>query len=316
MRAPLIIRVLSMCGEMAMVKMEIKKNVVNIFFLISIILLYIVFLLGDSGQVLPGNTSTTIIGAIWNKLHGNWEISSDSYYLVRMKRIWNDNAYLPILMPIICGLPSVINYMEEITANNKKLILVRSSVRKYYLAKIVSNMVSAALIALLAVSLYYITLIYFFDKLLITDDSFSIVYFIISGIFPDDVSDISMSPIYLRLMKGILYFVLYAIINGSFCLMVTAFCRDKYVTIGATIFFCYMQIRIVEELQRKFVIDGIKNAGMISDIINPIFLYFAGNSGFYKNRELIAVFAACLIIYFNYYVLIHFSKKQFDISEH
>lgn len=299
-----------------MIRTEIKKNVVSIFFLISIILLYIMFLLGDSGQVLPGNSSTTIIGAIWNKLHGNWDSSIDSYYLVRMKSIWNDNAYLPILMPIICGLPSIINYMEEIAANNKKLILVRSSIRKYYMAKIISNMVSAAFIAVFAVVLYYITLFFFFDKLLITDDFFSVVYFVVSGFYPENVSDISMSPIYFSLIKGLVYFALYAIMNGSFCLMVTAFCRDKYATIGATIVFCYMQNRIVEELQRKFIVDGIKNAGTISDVLNPIFLYFAGNSGFYKNKELMAVFVACLIICFNYYVLIRFSVKQFDISEH
>ena len=76
-----------------------------------------------------------------------------------------------------------------------------------------------------------------------------------------------------------------------------------------------MQSRVVEELFRKYVTDGATIAGTAADILNPIFLHFAGNSGFYQNREIWAVLLAFLFCIFNFGGGIFLSQKQLDISE-
>lgn len=101
-------------GTDPMIRLEIKKSIKSRYFLIAVALLYIMFMLGDSGQVLGDETSTTILQAIWNKFHGNWTKGFSSSYLTPMDSMWQDNAYLPVVMPVICGFPSVINYLSLI----------------------------------------------------------------------------------------------------------------------------------------------------------------------------------------------------------
>ena len=136
-----------------MIKLELKKNIISVYFVVSIFLLYFTFLFGDSGHVLLDDTSTTIVGAIWSKLHSNWKVCSDSSFLVRMNAMWSDNPYLPILMPLI--------YLEEIRTGNKRLILLRCSLKSYYMSKILANIVCSILISVLSIFLYYITLVIF-----------------------------------------------------------------------------------------------------------------------------------------------------------
>lgn len=298
-----------------MIKSELKKNVISVYFVISVLLLYITFLLGDSGQVLPGRTSTTIIGAIWSKFHGNWEICSDSSFLVRMNAIWNDNHYLPILMPVICGLPGAMIYLGETGTGNKKLILTRCSLKSYYISKIVANFVCSVLISVFSIFLYYITLVFFFDNIPVTDDSFRIIYFVFSGNMVENSKDISWYLIIYKLLKGILYFCFYSVMGGSFCYFMAVWSRDKYTAFGGTIFICYMQSRIVEELMRKYVMEGVTSAGTAADILNPVFLHFAGYSGFYQNKEGLAVLISFLIILFHCFMMIYLSQKQSDVSE-
>ena len=76
-----------------------------------------------------------------------------------------------------------------------------------------------------------------------------------------------------------------------------------------------MQSRIVEEFLRKYVIEGVAAAGTAADILNPVFLHFAGSSGFYQNREYVAVLVAVLFCAFNFFLTIYLSRKQLDISE-
>ena len=114
-------------GTDPMIRLEIKKSIKSRYFLIAVALLYIMFMLGDSGQVLGDETSTTILQAIWNKFHGNWTKGFSSSYLTPMNNMWQDNAYLPVVMPVICGFPSVINYLEEISTKNKRMITIAST---------------------------------------------------------------------------------------------------------------------------------------------------------------------------------------------
>lgn len=298
-----------------MIKLEFKKNILSVYFMISIFLLYITFLFGDSGQVLLDDTSTTIVGAIWSKLHGNWKMCGDSSFLVRMNAMWSDNPYLPILMPLICGLPGAMIYLEEVRTGNKRLLLVRCSRKSYYVSKIVANIVCAVLISVLSISLYYITLVIFFDNIPVTDDSFQIVYFVFSGNMIENNKDISVFLIVYKLLKGIIYFCFYSVMCGSFCYLMTVWRKDRYIAFGGTIFLCYAQRRIVEELARKYITEGITSAGTAADILNPIFLHFAGDSGFYQNKEGLAVLLAFLIILFNYFMMVCLSQKQLDASE-
>ena len=175
-----------------MIKLELKKNIINVYLVISILLLYFTFLFGDSGHVLLDDTSTTIIGAVWNKFHNNWKMCSDSSFLVRMNAMWSDNTYLPILMPVICGLPGAMIYLEEIRTGNKRLILCRCSLKNYYISKILSNIVSSIVISCVSIFLYYVTLIIFYDNVPISDDSFQIIYFVFSGNMIQNSKDISL----------------------------------------------------------------------------------------------------------------------------
>lgn len=299
-----------------MVKLEIKKNIVSIYFLISVLLLYLIFMLGDSGHVLSDDRlTTTIIGAIWNKYHGNWKMGFDSSYLTRMYSMWTDNRYLPVLMPVICGLPGAMHYFEEINTTNKRLILARCSRKEYYLSKIAANLTCAVSVAVAVIFLYYITLFLLFDHVPLSDESFLTIYFSISGKWVEQTEDISMSIIYINLFKGILYFCLYAVISSSFCYMMAVWCRDKYIAFGGMIFLCYMLCRIQEELARKFVADGISAAGPISDIFNPNFLHFAGKSGFYENKEIPAVCLSIILPVFYYLIVFLISEHSLDVSE-
>lgn len=278
-----------------LIRYEVKKNIISIYFVISVFLLYAVFMLGDSGCVLQDGTSTTIIGAIWNKLHGNWLTGSDSSYLVRMNAMWSDNSYLPVLMPFICGLAGAVNVMEEMQTGNKRLVFIRCSRVKYFSAKVLSNSMSSVLVALNGISLYYITLFLFFDRFSRTDDVFQIVYFVFSGEMVMDAGGVSMQVVIFGLLKGILYFCLYAVMSGSFSYFMAVWCRDKYIAFGGMIFLCYVQSRIVEELIRKYVTEGMAFAGTLSDLLNPIFLHYAGNAGFYEDKEGIAVLLAIVL---------------------
>lgn len=298
-----------------MVRLEIKKNVQSFLFVISVFLLYTVFLFGDSGAVLMDGTTTTIIGAIWNKFHGNWLVCSDSSCIVRMYLMWTDNTYLPVLMPLLCGLPSVINYLRESETGNKKWILSRCSLKEYYSSKIVGNVISAVMIALVSVVLYYITLFLFFDRISIHHEAFSNIYFVLSGRMVEGASKISWFVIWGSLVKGMLYFCIYAVTSASFCMWMAIWCKDQYLTFGAAISLCYLQNRVVEELIRKYVLDGITRAGVIADVLNPTFLHFAGNSGFYQEKEWLAVVISILLICFHYFMIIWLSQRRFDLSE-
>lgn len=299
-----------------MVKLEIKKNIVSIYFLISVLLLYLIFMLGDSGHIFPDDKlTTTIIGAIWNKYHGNWKMGFDSSYLTRMYSMWTDNRYLPVLMPVICGLSGTMHYLEEMNTTNKRLILARCSRKEYYLSKIAANLACAVSVVVMAIFLYYVTLFLLFDHIPLSDESFLTIYFAISGKEVEQTGDVAMSIIYINLFKGVLYFCLYAVMSSSFCYMMAVWCRDRYVAFGGMIFLCYMLCRVREELARKFVVDGISSAEPIADVLNPNFLHFAGRSGFYADKEILAVFLAVILPVFYYLVMFLISEHSLDVSE-
>lgn len=298
-----------------MLRLEMKKSIFSIYFGISILLLYLMFLLGNSGQVLMNGTSTTVVNAIWNKFHGNWRMCSDSSYFVRMFHMWTDNRYLPVLMPFICGMPSVAIYLEEIKTGNKKFMLSRCTRKEYLVSKIVSNAAVSILLSFLAVALYYLTLYLFYDRIPMTDSEFAIVHFVFSGELQDDVSGLSMIPVYIGLIKGVLYFFVFGVMNSSFCLMMGSLCKDKYTAFGGTVFLRYLQCRILEELVVKYISDGVELAGTLADIVNPVYLHYAGRSGFYQDKEWLALFVGIGFIVFHYLVYIWVSGKELDASE-
>lgn len=298
-----------------MIKCELKKTMISIYFIISVFLLYMMFMLGDSGRVLPGNVTASVIGGIWNKLHKNWVISSDSSYLVRMYHMWSDNVYLPLLMPFITGLPAVMQYLEEIHSGNKRFLIHRCSRKEYYLSKIIANSVCAVSIAVMAIGLYYLTLLVFYDKIPISDPEFLFVNFAITGNYVEESNEISKYLLICELLKNILYFCVYAVMSSSFCYFFAVWFRDKYVAFGGTIVFCYVLHRIHEGLDMLFFHKGVELAGNIADFLDPIYLYYAGRSGFYEKREWLAVTLAFLILIFNFYMAVRLSKKTLDVCE-
>lgn len=298
-----------------MLRLEIKKNLENLSFLLAVLLLYLLFLMGYSGEVLPGDQSTTVIGAIWNKLHGNWQTCFESSYLLRMHRMWCDNYYLPVLLPFLCGLPSAMVYLDEVHTGNKKWILPRSSYRCYYSAKILANIISAMLVSVLAVIFYDITLFLFFDHLPFSHEDFPVVYAALTGGRIEDVSTFSVSLIGRVLLKNLLYFLLYSVMCNSLCFWIVVWCREKYTVFGVTVFLSYLPCRIYEELVHKYVDTGHEILRTASDIVSPIFLYYAGRSGFYENKEWLALALTGGIIAVNYGLAVLLSKKYYDVSE-
>lgn len=299
-----------------MIRLEIKKNIMSVYFVLSVLILYLIFMSGNSGYVLPDeNAATSIIGAIWNKLHGNWRMNSDSSYLVRMYHIWTDNRYLPVLMPIVCGLPCAMHYFEEIKTTNKRFMLVRCSKKEYFLSKITANLVCAVAVAVMAVGLYYVTLYCLFDKIPHSDDSFATVFFVLTGMEIEQAKEASMIALYVALLKGVVYFCLYAGICSSFCFMMAVWCRDKYIAFGGIIFVCYMQCRIAEELARKYVADGVLAAGPAADVISPNFLHYAGRSGFYENKEFLALGITFFLLLCFCFATVWLASRQLDVSE-
>ena len=196
-------------GTDPMIRLEIKKSIKSRYFLIAVALLYIMFMLGDSGQVLGDETSTTILQAIWNKFHGNWTKGFSSSYLTPMDSMWQDNAYLPVVMPVICGFPSVINYLEEISTKNKRMIITRCSFKEYYTAKIIANAITAVGVSITAIVLFYATLLVGYDYIPVSDESFSVIYFTFSGKMiegADSAQDFDDSDLYATDERNIILF--------------------------------------------------------------------------------------------------------------
>ncbi|MCD7708898.1 MAG: hypothetical protein LUI02_03390 [Clostridiales bacterium] len=97
-----------------MIRTEIKRNLSSIWFLVGIALMYALFMVGDSGNVLPDGSATTVISAIWNKLHGNWAAGSfTTSSLLQIDDVWTCSRYFPALAPLFCSLPAILHYRDE-----------------------------------------------------------------------------------------------------------------------------------------------------------------------------------------------------------
>ena len=124
-----------------------------------------------------------------------------------------------------------------------------------------------------------------------------------------------MFPVYAGLIKGVLYFFVFGVMNSSFCLMMGSFCKDKYTAFGGTVFLRYLQCRILEELVVKYISDGVEFAGTLADIVNPVYLHYAGRSGFYQDKEWLAALLSAGLIAVHYLAFIWISRKELDASE-
>ncbi|MCD7708402.1 MAG: hypothetical protein LUI02_00850 [Clostridiales bacterium] len=84
-----------------MIRTEIKKNICSVWFIAAIALMYLFFMLCDSGNVLPEGSATTVVSAIWNKLHGNWAAGSfTTSSLLQIDDVWTCSRYLTALAPL------------------------------------------------------------------------------------------------------------------------------------------------------------------------------------------------------------------------
>lgn len=291
-----------------MLETELKKNICSVSTVISIFLLYSIFLLGNSGEIFPGR-SMTIIQAIIMKLNGKWYSSIDSLAVLRILHIWNDNEYLPIVTPMILGIPFTSNYLEELVTHNKSFILVRTNLRDYYYMKILTQTITSVLISGGALTFYTITLIIFYDPLTEGNEWFDIVCQLISRSNP------TIQGIWFSIVKSDLYFILYAVLCGSFCFMVTILVRDQYLTLGTTIFLSYLQCRFITEWTRKYIEEGNILFGTLSDIFSPIFLCYAGKYGFYSDKESLAVIVAIVLIGLFYIIPYIYYQSNLDIAD-
>lgn len=112
-------------------------------------------------------------------------------------------------------------YLEEVETGNKKFILSRCSLKEYYFSKTMGNMLSAVMVVFVAVIFYYATLFIFFDHITFQHESFSNIYFVLTGSLVEDVRQISCAAIVWSIFKGVLYFCLYAMVSASFCMRIS-----------------------------------------------------------------------------------------------
>lgn len=294
-----------------MIREEIKKQIFSVEFVISILLLYMVFMLGSCIGIIPGKESVSVIEAVWNKMHNNWAGGVESLAVLKMKSVWTDNSYLPIVAPVILGLPFISRYIEEVTTRNKRLMIIRAGIKKYYLSKVVSNIITCMMIAALALALYDITLLRFFDGISVNDNNglYDVVCQLLLGRSGE------MNEIYLAIVKSNMYFIIYAVISGAFCFMITVICRDKYITLGAAVLISYVQCRLQDEFRSIHFTENSERAEIIADILDPMFLHYAGKNGFYGDKEHIALFVAVCLIGVFYGIVYIYYKQQTDISE-
>ena len=85
---------------------------------------------------------------------------------------------------------------------------------------------------------------------------FSVIYFTFSGKMiegADSAQKISMTLIYMQLMKGILFFCLYSVINSSFCFLMEAAGTNMDNVVKTTVFIKEMNdFSAINEVYKTF----------------------------------------------------------------
>lgn len=294
-----------------MIKTEWKKTIFSIEFLIAVLLLYIVFLCGKGGQELTGEDTLSILRVLLGRLRHRQMVSEmEEWAVPHMLGIWWDNIYLPMVAPVIFGLPFISKYVEEVKSQNKRLILIRTGFSGYYRAKVVSVLLTGCLIAFFAVLLYDATLFLFFERISALDkEERELCYSLVS----EHVT--SYAGVCLTVLKSNLHFMLYGMICEAEIFLLTVLSRDRYITLGTSILTTYIQCRLVQELSTKGFEEQNEFLQKLSQFFSPVFLGYAGRYGIYQNREWAAVLVAGGVIGFCFLMVFIYYKKQSDISE-
>ena len=306
-----------------MLKSELKKKIFTAYFWISVILLLLMFLCADAGKIFSGDESETILSLLVAKSKGKWIRSFKTYSFTLFPKFLGGNYYLPVVMPIICGLPGLMVYLEEIRSGNNRFLLGRTSRKKYYLGKLVSQAVSAALAALFAITAYLLVVTLFFDKPQTTDTDFSILYVIVKGKNPPGFPEITdadikeMNIIYLYTLRSSLLFILYAVKSSILCIAVASFAKDSYLTVGFTVVLSYLQMRLSEtvvSIEMKKSINRQKYT-RISDLISPDILKHVDPFSSFEKRGWLYILITVLGVTFWIFVFVFVIEKQTDAAE-
>lgn len=306
-----------------MLKSELKKKLFNRYFFTAVILLFMMFLFGSIGPMFGENSEETVLSAVLAKLSGRWIHNQYSYRLFQLKSFWNANSYVPVLMPILVGLPGLGLFMEEIKTGNKRFVLARTTKRDYYLSKIVSSMFAAVLVALFAVLMYWIVILVFFDGYSTDDREFQLLYLMCGGQLPDDPMDISkydmslFNKAYVSALISLLKFLVYAAKCALFTQAVCALTKDSYLTLGITVFGTYLQQRISEALFHASMEREIagKQGFFGGYYTSPVFLMYADKDSpaFGNKLWLPALMIVGFIVLWSL-VFIRLCERQADVA--
>ncbi len=290
-----------------MIKREIKSQLFSMGTLCAILLMFVLFMTGKSGEVLPGGKSTTVLDAIYNKLNGNWQAGMSSSAANQMMKIWTSNMYIAVLLPIVTGIPFVFKYITEVRTQNKRFVLVRTTVKRYWLSKIIATVVTSTVITVIAIAIYDATLYIFYDSISELGEDGELVKTIFVG---EGASDMSL---WFAIIKSNCYFVLFANVCGAFAMFITLISSDVYITLGTTVLIVYVQQRLFEGLIKEYIKTQSEMIGNIANIVDPSFLNYAGRNGFYKDKEILAVMIEVTLMFLLYFLSYLYFSGQKDL---
>ena len=306
-----------------MLKSEIKKKTFTTYFWISVVLMLLMFLCSDAGRIFSGTESETVLSLLIAKSKGRWVRKFETYSFVLLQRFFTGNYYLPVVMPIICGLPGLGIYLEEIKSGNSRFLLSRTSRKKYYVGKLLSQALAAALAAFFAIVVYLVIVMLFFDKPRTSDFDFSILYVTVKGKnipgYPEiTAADIKeMNIIYLYTLRSAVLFMFYAAKSSIFCLAVAALVKDSYLTVGFTVVLSYLQLRLSEAVGNSEIKKSLNRQKFtrISDLISPDILGYVNQFGSLEKRGWLYILITLLASAFWVLVYIAVNERQLDAAE-
>ncbi|MCD7709587.1 MAG: hypothetical protein LUI02_06910 [Clostridiales bacterium] len=299
-----------------MIRTEIKRNICSVWFVVAIALMYALFMTGDSGKVLNDWTSTTVIAAIWEKLHGNWQQDlGETSSLIKMYDVWTDSRYLPVFAPIFCSLPAMLRCRDEAESGSKRYVLARGSQMRYYAAKFIGGIISAALVMLIATAAYDVTILISYDWFPPESEEFQDAYYYFTGVATESAEDVSWPLLALNVARDRIYFCLYAAMGSALCFFFASAFRSRYTVFGSAILLCYVQDRVVDELATRSIDTGKGWMLTASYVLEPEFLRQAGRFGFYGDKEpLVLIVAAAWILLF-YGLAFYVMSRCTDVGE-
>ena len=293
---------------------KLYKKVVSPYFILSVFLLYFIFLLGRGGMVYSKYREDSIIKLTLGMIRGSCPKTYQTVFESLVKAYWSTQDYLPVVLPALAGLPALMLYLEEVKSTNKKLMLIRSSRLKCQLSELLSTAVCAMMIASLAIMMFMITMRVVFPSDP-TVTGYAMVYNYYMKRFPEGSETV---PVYVVLKSSLvqyLRFMLYTVKCAFFLQALAVLTKSMQYSLGISFFFCYIQKRISEELVDYGFFHENQKAVKLSEIINAGFLKNAGIQGFYAERKLVAYLAEAGLILFWAFIYLWVNSRARDVSE-